>query len=192
MQPARRRLTVAEFFDECPNDGRHYQLIDGVIVAMAPPGSRHQVIAGNLGGLLYNAVTNHRPGCSVRTQAGIAPMGMFGRDHFEADFAITCGLPAEGDRGMVAQPILIVEILSPSNDRDDVLVKLPIYKTIPGLDEIVYVESETVAASVYRRGTDGTWLPEERLHGPAARLRLNTIGLDVPLAIVHARALPGV
>src|SRR4051794_5547324 len=37
MEPAYKLLTVEEFFDSCPNDERHYQLIGGVIVAMAPP-----------------------------------------------------------------------------------------------------------------------------------------------------------
>ena len=48
MEPAYKLLTVAEFLDSCPNDERHYQLIDGVIVAMAPPAIPHQIIAANL------------------------------------------------------------------------------------------------------------------------------------------------
>jgi Uma2 family endonuclease len=39
-QTAYKLLTVEEFLDCCPNDQRHYQLIDGVIVAMARPPSR--------------------------------------------------------------------------------------------------------------------------------------------------------
>src|SRR5438067_1781809 len=50
---AYKLLTVEEFFDACPNDQRHYQLIDGVIVAMAPPAIPHQIIAGNLTGEIY-------------------------------------------------------------------------------------------------------------------------------------------
>ena len=37
MEPAYKLLTVGEFLDSCRNDQRHYQLFDGVIVAMAPP-----------------------------------------------------------------------------------------------------------------------------------------------------------
>src|SRR5579864_4216880 len=40
MEPAYKLLNVVEFLDVCPNDQRHYQLIDGVIVAMAPPATR--------------------------------------------------------------------------------------------------------------------------------------------------------
>ena len=48
MELAYKLLTVEEFLDVCPNDQRHYQLIDGVIVAMAPPAIPHQIIAANL------------------------------------------------------------------------------------------------------------------------------------------------
>jgi Uma2 family endonuclease len=56
MEPAYKLLTVEEFLDACPNDQRHYQLFDGIIVAMAPPAVAHQIIAGNLtsmAGLLF-------------------------------------------------------------------------------------------------------------------------------------------
>jgi hypothetical protein len=41
MAPAYKLPSVEEFLDACPNDKRHYQLIDGVIVAMAPPAIPH-------------------------------------------------------------------------------------------------------------------------------------------------------
>ena len=61
---AYKLLTVEEFLDTCPNDERHYQLIDGVIVAMAPPAIPHQIIAGNLTGEIYAAVRANRPNCT--------------------------------------------------------------------------------------------------------------------------------
>jgi Uma2 family endonuclease len=50
MEPAYKLLTVEDFLDCCPSDQRHYQLFHGIMVAMAPPGGRHQRIAGVLGG----------------------------------------------------------------------------------------------------------------------------------------------
>ena len=143
MEPAYKLLTVEEFLDCCPNDQRHYQLIDGVIVAMAPPAIPHQIIAGNLTGEIYAAVRANRPGCTTRSQAGIAPQGRLGRNHFETDITVTC--EKGGHRGIAAEPLLIVEIQSPSTERDDVFVKLPEYQSIRSLQEILYIESERVA-----------------------------------------------
>jgi len=75
MEPAYKLLTVEAFLDSCPNDDRHYQLIDGVIVAMAPPAIAHQRIAGNLAFELGGAVRANRPDCAVGSQGGIAPQG---------------------------------------------------------------------------------------------------------------------
>jgi Uma2 family endonuclease len=187
MPLAYKLLTVEEFFDACPNDRRHYQLIDGVIVAMAPPAGRHQIIAGNLTGELYLAVRTNRPNCTVRSQAGIAPQGLLGRNHFETDITVTC--EADGDSGIVAEPVLIVEIQSPSTERDDYFVKLPQYQSIPSLREILYVESERIAARVFRRGDSG-WTTIQ-LDGASARLQLQTIGLDIPLVDLY-RNIPGI
>lgn len=187
MQTAYKLLTVEEFLDCCPNDERHYQLIDGVIVAMAPPVIPHQIIAANLTADIVSAVRANRPDCSVRSQAGIAPQGLTGRNHFETDLTVTCRF-AHDHRGINAEPTLIVEIQSPSTERDDHFVKLPQYQAIPSLMEILYIESQSVAATVYRRQADG-WEAIET-SGPAARLQLHSIELDVPLATVY-RGVPG-
>jgi Uma2 family endonuclease len=185
MEPAYKLLNVAEFLDSCPDDGRHYQLIDGVVVAMAPLAVAHQIIAGNLAFELGAAIRATRPHCTVRSQAGIAPQGLMGRNHFETDITVTC--EPGGHRGIAAEPLLIVEILSPSTERDDHFVKLPHYQAIASLREILYIESERMAATVYRR--DGAGWAATELAGPEARLRLVTVGLDVPLAAIY-RGVP--
>src|SRR4051812_5323963 len=90
MEPAYKLLNVEGFLDTCPNDQRHYQLIDGIIVAMAPPGTPHQAIAGRLSGEIYAALEANRPECFLRPQAGIAPQGLQGRDYFETDLTVSC------------------------------------------------------------------------------------------------------
>src|SRR5258708_36189692 len=123
--------------------------MDGLIVARAASELPHPIIAGNLPGEIYSALRANRPNCTVRSQAGIAPQGLSGRNHFETDITVTC--EAGGYRGIAAEPVLIVEIQSPSTERDDHFVKLPRYQGLPSLQRILYVESERVAATLYRR-----------------------------------------
>jgi Uma2 family endonuclease len=181
-------LTVAEFLDSYPDDRRHYQLFDGVMVAMAPPAFPHQIIAATLTAEIVQAVRAHLPGCSVHSQAGIAPHGVSGGDHFETDLTVTCEPLTSSYRGIIATPLLIVEVLSPSTDRDDVYLKLPAYQRIASLQEILYVETERVGATVYRRDSSGwtTIAVTAQDH-----LGLDTIGLDVALADLY-RGVPGV
>ena len=130
---------------------------------------------------------NH-PNCTVRSQAGIAPQGLSGRNHFEADIVVTCRF-ANDYRGINAEPLLIVEIQSPSTERDDHFLKLPQYQAIPSVEEILYIESELIAATIYRREAAGSWQAVE-IAGREARLHLRAIGLDIPLAAIY-RSVPG-
>ena len=67
-------------------------------------------------------------------------------------------------------------------------VKLPAYQRIPSLQEILYVETERVGATVYRRAEAG-WQTIE-LTNADARLNLETVGLDIPIAALY-RGIPG-
>jgi Uma2 family endonuclease len=187
MPLAHKLLTVDEFLDACPNDQRHYQLFGGVIVAMAPPAFPHQIIAATLTLEIGLAVRANRPGCTVHAQAGIAPHGVRGRDHFETDITVTCAPLTGGYRGIISEPLLIVEVLSPSTDRDDVFLKLPAYQRIASVEEILYIETERIEATVYRRGQQ-QWATLSV--GAADRLRLVTIGFGLPLADLYG-GVPG-
>jgi Uma2 family endonuclease len=100
---------------------------------------------------------------------------------------VTCEPLDDGYRGIVQNPLLIVEVLSPSTDRDDVFIKLPAYQRIPRLQEILYVETERIGATIYRRAEDG-W--QTITIFPDAQLQLETVGLDIPLAELY-RGIPG-
>ena len=109
-----------------------------------------------------------------------------GRNHFETDITVTC--ETGGYRGIAAEPVLIVEIQSPSTEHDDHFVKLPQYQLIPSLKELLYVKSERVAATIYRRTVNGWDIIA--LDGDDARLILATIGLDIALSALY-RGVPG-
>ncbi len=155
---------------------------------MAPPAIAHQRIAANLGARIVNAVEANRPDCAVASQAGIAPQGVSSRNYFEADLVVTCRF-ANDYRGINAEPLLIVEIQSPSTERDDHFLKLPQYQAMPSVREILYIESERVAATIYRRDAADLWQAID-IAGPQSRLQLETIGLDIPLVAVY-RGVPG-
>jgi Uma2 family endonuclease len=99
---AYKRLTVEEFLESCPDDQRHYQLFDGVMVAMTWFTTRQQIIAPRLGGEIYACLRPTRLDCVLRVQARIAPDGQQGRDYFETDFTVSCSPLDRDDRGIVS------------------------------------------------------------------------------------------
>lgn len=174
------RMTVEEFLGWDSGDGSAYELYAGQPVAMAPPSTAHSILTSNLARHLGNALDG-RHHCTVRSEAGIiAGMGM---SWYQADLAVTC-YPHRAEQREVIEPRLIVEVLSPSSEDEDRKVKLPAYRTIPSVEEVVLVDPRRIYCEVHRR-RDDVWV-HELLVDASERLRLTSVGLDMPLSETYA------
>jgi Uma2 family endonuclease len=180
MNEAAMRMTVDEFLRFEGEQDVHYELHDGLVVAMAPPADAHGVLAVNIGSALMNALRG-RGHCRPRAQAGIALRRGSG-SVYEADLAVSCA-PPDRARRTVEDPILVVEILSRSTREFDRRVKAADYKTIPSIVEILLIDSERMWAEVHRREAGG-W-SAQLAEGAGARLSLASAGLDLPLADLY-------
>jgi Uma2 family endonuclease len=60
--PAQLPLVTAEEFARIPDDDHRYELVDGRVARMSPPGSRHAVLATRLAVLLERHVEAHNLG----------------------------------------------------------------------------------------------------------------------------------
>lgn len=180
---ALKPMTVEEFFDWCPNDDRHWELHGGRPIAMAPPQPAHQILVGNLAGHVFQAL-QRRPGCTLRVEGGIVPKG---RDdtYYQADLAVTCRPHDIRDPRHVQEAVLIVEVLSPSTQGTDRRRKVPDYRGIPTVQEILLVDPERLYCEVHRRLDGDRWLVD-LLWTADNLLVLESIGLTVPLGLVYA------
>lgn len=179
-----RRMTVEEFCSWEGGDGRRWELRDGVPVMMAPGTRAHGRVAGRLAGRIDEALRGRRP-CEAVVEAGIAS-ALRDDTLLVADVAVTCAPPSPGER-LVADPVLVVEVLSPSTARDDRGEKLPDYRAMPSVREILLVEAETPHAEIHRRLDGDRWLTT-LLRGPDALLELESVGLAVRLGDLYPAA----
>ena len=93
-----------------------------------------------------------------------------------ADVAVTCA-PLAGQSGC-PDPVLTVEVLSPSTEAEDRGVKLPDYRRLASVQDILLVASDRVAVEHCARQGE-RWLIADR--GPGGIVRL--AGLPVELAV---------
>jgi Uma2 family endonuclease len=100
-----------------------------------------------------------------------------------ADLAVTCAPPASGRRH-VEEPILVVEVLSPSTEPHDRKIKLPDYRAIPSVQEIAFVDSASVFAESHRRLDLERWLTEI-VRGRDGALRFASVGLEIELGSLY-------
>lgn len=180
--PEVQNLTLDEFLNWDSGDDLRYELAAGVPLAMASPSRAHQIIAVNLARYVSEALDD-RPPCSAGAEAAIPIAAREDTCHV-ADLAVTCQ-PHEPGQQSTAEPLVIIEILSPSTENRDRKVKLPDYRAIPSVEEIVLVDQQQVYCEVHRRLDDGRWLTD-LLRRPEARLRLDSIGFDQPLSAIYA------
>jgi len=174
-------MTVEEFLVWDDRTDTRHELLDGRLVAMAPAGRGHSTVAGRFARAVGNALAS-RPECIVFPEIGIRSMASQ-RTLFVADFAVSCSDSPQG-AGELRHPMLIVEVLSPSTERIDRRRKLHDYRLLPSVVEIVLIDSGDVFCEVHRR-RESSWLTDI-LRGPEARLRLESVGLDLPLGEFYA------
>jgi Uma2 family endonuclease len=163
--------------------GKH-QLIDGVIVAMAPASPTHGTIQARLAILVGNHLMAHRPQCRVMTEAGVKPRVRGRTNICVPDLLVTCGAPPTPGVGLVDEPILIIEVLSPSND-DETESAIRSCASIPSVKQMLVVDSSRRFAEVWRRGTDGAWPVDPEAINGNGTVRLDCMDLSLSLDDIY-------
>ena len=160
-EPARRSMTADEFMTWDDGTDTRYELVDGELVAMAPPSDPHGSISGNAWGEIDNRL-GQRPACRAVVEAGIQ---VDDRNHYRADVAATCSEPRRSP--YVEAPFLIVEVLSEGTWREDIGSKLQRYIQLPSVREIWLVDSRERWVQVWQR-TENAWIVTLPLRGDAS------------------------
>jgi Uma2 family endonuclease len=170
-------MTLAEFLQWDDGTDRRYELLDGVPVMMAPSLEAHGELAAALGAEIRARL---QPPCRVISEAGIVVPDR-ADSYYVADLVVTCA-PREPGRRMVVEPVLVVEVLSPSTGQIDRWRKVADYRTLPSVQEILVVFSDERRVEVQRRTPDG-WRVEDLIG--QAEMALSCCGAPVPLEAVY-------
>ncbi|MBY0332123.1 MAG: Uma2 family endonuclease [Acetobacteraceae bacterium] len=178
-------MTVPEFLEWCPDDGQRWELVDGTPRAMAPAKIRYGALQSELARLLGNHLAERDSPCRVIIAPGVIPRVQAASNVRVPDLAVTC-TPFDATDGHLTDPVLIVEILSPSNHADT-WANVWAYASIPSVREILVLRTVTMRADLLRRNADGTWPEGPELITEGA-LTLASIGFAAPLAAFYRTA----
>jgi Uma2 family endonuclease len=175
-------MTVEEFLEWDSRDDYTWRLVDGEPQAMAPTKRTHGALQSELARQIGNHLERQGGPCSVARAPGIIPKVLAKHNFRIPDLAVSC-TPYESEESALSNPVLIVEILSPSNQaatRSNVWT----YTTIPSVQEILVLESIAIGAELLRRLPDGSW-PAEPLIVSEGELAIDRIGFRVDLAQLY-------
>ncbi len=189
-----RPMTGAEFdawYAEQP-DGHRYELMDGIVypnfdgLPGAPFAQTERVVHNELkfaaAVALRNAVRSRHLPCQVFADGMPVVAGDDAR--FEPDVSVRCGPRLPGDATLVVDPIIVVEVTSPSTRRVDALAKFAKYFGNPTIMHYLIVLTDERRAIHHRRAADGTIVSAAL--GPTEAIRLEPPGIDLDLGEIFA------
>ncbi len=181
--------TLDEYFAlDRASDTRHEYFGNGrtgQIVAMAGGTSAHSLVTVNVSAELRQRLRGtpcrvHSPDKRIGTAAHAS--------YTYPDVSVICGPEQVDDRdpdGRTAvNPTVVVEVLSPSTERDDRGRKFARYLAAESLGEYMLVAQDQPRVEWYLRQPDGRWLFSYAV-GLDAVVQLRSIGVDLPLSEVY-------
>lgn len=149
--------------------GRH-ELVGGDVVMMSPETVRHVEVKSEAWLTLRNAIGE--AGIDCRAYADGVSIRIDDETVREPDVTVQCS-PADQDAQLLAEPVIVVEVMSPSSVRSDTGAKLAEYFTVPSVRHYLIVDPFN--RLVIRHSRQG----EERTIGTEIH-RAGAIALDPP------------
>lgn len=130
-----------------------HEFVNGRVFAMSGATRRHNLICGNIFSVLHSFLRGN--GCRPYMEAvkvHIVSANCF----YYPDVMVACDT-FDDNSVYTEEPVLIVEVLSPSTAATDRREKLVNYLQIPTLKEYLIVHQQRKCAVLHRRNAQGSW-----------------------------------
>lgn len=178
---AKLPMTVDQYLAWAQEHPGRYELYDGVAYAMSPEGAGHAEIKFAVQTALQRGIKARKLPChmlpdgmTVRVEAKTA---------FEPDALVYCGEKIKFSDIEVPNPVIVVEVLSPSTRRIDTSAKLAGYFKLPSVMHYLVVDPARPCVLHHTRGSDGSIVTHI--------VREGTITLDPPGFTVDVNEIYG-
>jgi Uma2 family endonuclease len=97
----------------------------------------------------------------------------------EPDAAVQCGVPFNPNTLILEAPLIVVEVTSPSSERDDTGEKLVEYFSVPSIQHYLIVNPTKKVVVHHARGQGGK---HSTLIASSGEINLTPPGMTVPVA----------
>ena len=184
------RLTPGEYLElERASDIRHDYYngrmypTNGQMEDMAGGSPNHSAIKINLSGELRAAAKGTK--CRVfdsDLRVAVSTDGLY----TYPDITVVCGplVFTDARKDTVLNPVLVVEVLSPSTESNDRGFKAAQYRSIATLQEYVLVSQTELRAEIYRRRAANEWCLIDVV-GLEGTLELSSLGGKIAMAEIY-------
>ena len=176
LNTADKLMSLDEFLAWEHEQPERYEYAGGVVTMMTGGSAAHVTIALNLAIALRHALrgTECRPFAS--------DMKVIANDTARCpDISVTCHPVGDRDDN-ISHPALVIEVISPSTEREDRGRKKFDYFATPSIQQYAIIEQDARRVDLYTRS--GHRWTDEIIEGDAV-LRLSSIGVEIRLDTVY-------
>jgi Uma2 family endonuclease len=175
-------FTIEEYFALERASDRRFEYRDGEVVCMSGGTRQHATIARNT----VQCLARLRAGCQTfgGDLAVYVPRGL---PYRYPDASVVCGEPqfrAINGIDVLENPVLVIEVLSPSSPDFDRGAKFEQYKSIPSFEEYLLVAQDRPHLTRHSRLDDGSW-NETLVDSLDASVQLKPAGFELQMREIY-------
>ena len=184
MQAERTKTyTAEEYLEQEVNSDERHEYINGEIILKAGGTPNHNLIVGNLSATLYFSLKRQPYDVFALNQRLWIPEKRF---YTYPDVMVVRGelQLQEGRNDTLTNPILIAEVLSKSTEGCDRGKKSQAYRSLPSLQEYLFVDQYTMHVERYYRTEPNQWILSE-YDKPESVIQFNSIPGEISLVDLY-------
>jgi Uma2 family endonuclease len=175
--PKHTKMTVDEFLTWAETQDGRWELFDGVPVAMAPERAIHGRVKLRVANAFQRAIEVAGLPCQVLLDCVTVRIDR--HRSYQPDALVSCGDAVPDDALEVSNPIVVVEVLSPSNAMKALRDKLVGYFMVPSIVHYLIVDPDDQLVIHHARSSDAI---ATRILNDESSLKLNPPGLEMAVA----------
>ncbi|HEY1246096.1 MAG TPA: Uma2 family endonuclease [Hyphomicrobiaceae bacterium] len=172
------KMTVDDFLAWAATQEGRWELFDGVPMAMSPERAIHGRIKLLVAKALERAIEAAGLPCQVLLDCVAVRIDR--HRSYQPDVLVCCGDAVPDDALEVANPVVVVEVLSPSNAMKDLRDKLMGYFQVPGVEHYLIVDPDNRLVIHHARGGGDAFAT--RIVNEGSSLKLDPPGIEVAVA----------
>jgi len=179
--PAQRMMTVEEFLAWVEGQDGRWELYNGAPYLMSPERARHGEVKFAVQTALVQGIRKAGLNCHMLPDGATVRVSQ--NTAHEPNALVYCGTKLPGDALVVPEPIILVEVASPSTRKVDASLKLTGYFSLPSVRHYLIIDPDGPPVIHHHRQPDGTILTS--IVGDGV-LMLTPPGIELTVADIFA------
>jgi len=178
-------LTPQQYLEQERNAEFRSEYFDGQLLAKMGSSAKHCTIVGNI--IIGIGQQFKKRTCEIF--ANMMRLKVIKTSsYFYPDVVAVCGKPQfeDNEQDVLLNPIVIVEVLSPSTEGYDRGTKFEHYRTIDSLSDYLLVAQDKIHVEHYVRQSDRSWLFSE-FKSAEEKIQMESIGGELLVAEIYEK-----